>query len=48
MEAPRENITEYFFSSLNQVDTQGSKYEVPLLQTLFKQAQEKYDRGEAV
>ena len=48
IEAPRENITNFFFSGLNQVDTEGSKYRVPLLKDLFKGAQEKYDRGETV
>jgi DNA repair exonuclease SbcCD nuclease subunit len=46
--APRENITEYFSAGLNQVDTEGSKYRLPLLQSLFKGAMEKHDRGEAV
>lgn len=48
IEAPRENITEFFFSGLNQVDTEGSKFRTPLLKYLFKSAQEKYDRGETV
>lgn len=45
LDGPRENITDYFRAGLNQVDTQGSKYRVPLLQTLFGKSMERTDNG---